>query len=75
MSIQVFEYTHLNISLNYSVFGSIFFLLTGFHGLHVILGIVALGLSLSLMRRGYLTVNNPLSFECAIWYWHFVDTI
>lgn len=73
--IQTFEYTYsLPFAINDSVFGSSFYLLTGFHGFHVIVGLI--GLFFFFMRVWNARVDMiNLGFEMAAWYWHFVDGI
>jgi len=72
---QAFEYTFLDLRINESVFGSIFFFSTGFHGLHVLIGTIFL--SVCLVEHFYyrVLVDQHLGLECAIWYWHFVDVV
>lgn len=75
---QVFEFTdfyHQGLTLQKNLFGSSFFTLTGFHGLHVSLGILML-LSLFIMsRQGRITKENALTVELIGLYWHFVDIV
>jgi len=72
---QLAEYEHAMFSINDGVYGSLFFMLTGFHGFHVLLGLV--GLSICLQRLGayQFTGNHHVGFEAAAWYWHFVDVV
>nr|YP_009544440.1 cytochrome c oxidase subunit III [Tremex columba]AYV97235.1 cytochrome c oxidase subunit 3 [Tremex columba] len=72
---QLFEYMNSNFSISDSIYGSIFFLATGFHGIHVLIG--SLFLLSCLIRMFYFHFNYKtfICFELAIWYWHFVDTI
>jgi len=76
---QAFEYyeayAHLNLKLTTGIYGSTFFMLTGFHGFHVTMGAVML---LVVMLRGmkkHFTAENHFAFEAAAWYWHFVDVV
>lgn len=75
---QAFEFTefyHEGLSLDSNLFGTTFFVLTGFHGAHVSIGILIL-LSLWVMaRRGHITSENALNVELAGLYWHFVDIV
>lgn len=72
---QLFEYFYASFSFRDSVFGSIFFIATGFHGLHVIIGTLFLIISITRLYLFHYSPNNILCFEFSIWYWHFVDTI
>ena len=74
--IQSYEYfVLLPFGINDSVFGSCFYLLTGFHGFHVILGTVALIICLIRHLKMHFTSTIHIGFECAAWYWHFVDGV
>lgn len=77
--LQGFEYFHayneLNLTLSSGVYGSTFFLLTGFHGFHVFLGGTMLAVVLVRMIRGHFTAEHHFAFEGAAWYWHFVDVV
>jgi len=77
--LQGFEYFHayneLNLTLGSGVYGSTFFLLTGFHGFHVFLGGTMLAVVLVRMIRGHFTAEHHFAFEGAAWYWHFVDVV
>nr|QCL17201.1 cytochrome c oxidase subunit III [Capillaria sp. cat-2018] len=75
ITVQWLEYESLPFSFTSSVGGAVFFISTGFHGMHVIIGTLALGVSLLLMMKNYFTVSSMLGFELAVWYWHFVDAI
>lgn len=73
--IQWLEYSEAVFTIADRVYGSTFFLMTGFHGLHVIIGSRYLLVSLV---RGYLShysVRHHVGFELAAWYWHFVDVV
>ena len=76
---QAFEYYHayheLNLKFTSGAYGSLFFLLTGFHGFHVIMGATMLTVMLIRMLKGHFTANNHFGFEGAAWYWHFVDVV
>jgi len=72
---QLFEYSTLSFTIADSFFGSVFFLGTGFHGLHVVAGILFLLVSLFRLVAGQLRSTRHLGFLFAIWYWHFVDVI
>lgn len=73
--LQLYEYISCPFNINDSVYGSIFFLSTGFHGLHVIIGTVFLLFCYLLMQKRYYTIKRHLSFECGAYYWHFVDVV
>ncbi|MEB4593568.1 cytochrome c oxidase subunit 3 [Candidatus Thiothrix sp. Deng01] len=68
-------HTELNLSLGSGIYGSTFFMLTGFHGLHVTLGAVMLSVILLRALRGHFTPEHHFAFEAAAWYWHFVDVV
>jgi cytochrome c oxidase subunit 3 len=76
---QVYEYVHayseLNLKLTSGIYGSTFFMLTGFHGFHVTLGAIMLAVVLVRLMRGHFTAENHFGFEGAAWYWHFVDVV
>lgn len=73
--IQYLEYIESAFTLADSIYGSTFFVRTGFHGIHVIIGATYLLYVLVLMLRRVLTYNHHFSFEAAAWYWHFVDVV
>nr|ALO64340.1 cytochrome c oxidase subunit III [Lasioglossum punctatissimum] len=73
--IQMIEYLEAPFTFNDGIFGSIFFMTTGFHGLHVMLGIVFLSTSLIRMYLNHFSKIHHFHFEAATWYWHFVDII
>jgi len=68
-------YAHYGITLEAGIYGATFFLLTGFHGLHVIIGTIILAVMLWRVVRGHFTPDNHFGFEAAAWYWHFVDVV
>lgn len=72
---QFWEYKNAQFSIQDTVFGSLFYLITGFHGLHVIFGIIFLTATIVRLRNYHFTVEHHLNFEFAAFYWHFVDTI
>jgi heme/copper-type cytochrome/quinol oxidase subunit 3 len=73
--IQAYEYFWAPFSMNDGVFGSLFFMLTGFHGFHVFVGSIFLLVCLSRQVNYHFTRRQHVGFECGIWYWHFVDVI
>ncbi|NDH09588.1 MAG: cytochrome c oxidase subunit 3 [Gammaproteobacteria bacterium] len=68
-------YTEMNLSLSSGMYGSTFFMLTGFHGLHVSIGTTILIVILYRLYRGHFTAERHFGFEAAAWYWHFVDVV
>jgi cytochrome c oxidase subunit 3 len=79
MGFQVYEYMHayrdLNLKMTSGIYGSTFFLLTGFHGFHVTMGAIILSVILYRVMKGHFTADNHFGFEGAAWYWHFVDVV
>ncbi len=79
ITLQVVEYAeayqHLDLKLTSGIYGSTFFMLTGFHGLHVTLGTLMLIVILMRVIRGHFTPENHFGFEGVAWYWHFVDVV
>ena len=76
---QAEEYIHayrdLNLTLGSGIYGSTFFMLTGFHGAHVLLGTIMLAVMWARTAKGHFTPDNHFGFEAAAWYWHFVDVV
>ncbi|UUM21422.1 cytochrome c oxidase subunit 3 [Mycoavidus sp. SF9855] len=76
---QGYEYVHayheLNLKLTSGMYGSTFFLLTGFHGFHVMMGALMLAIVLVRLMRGHFSAEHHFAFEGAAWYWHFVDVV
>ena len=68
-------YTEFGLTLHAGVYGSTFFLLTGFHGFHVTLGVIMLSTILGRVLRGHFTPEHHFAFEAVAWYWHFVDVV
>ena len=68
-------YTELNLTLGSGVYGSTFFMLTGFHGLHVTLGTIMLIVIWFRCARGHFDRDHHFGFEAVAWYWHFVDVV
>ena len=79
LGFQAYEYMHayqdLNLKLNSGVYGSTFFMLTGFHGFHVFIGMLMLLFITLRIMRGHFTPDRHFGFEGAAWYWHFVDVV
>lgn len=68
-------YNDLGLTLNAGIYGSTFFLLTGFHGAHVTLGAIMLTIMLVRIYKGHFKAEKHFAFEAASWYWHFVDVV
>ncbi len=68
-------YGELNLTLGSGIYGSTFFMLTGFHGLHVTIGAIMLAVMLVRAIKGHFTPEGHFAFEAAAWYWHFVDVV
>ena len=79
LGLQAYEYYHayheLNLKLTTGMYGSTFYMLTGFHGLHVTLGATMLFVILIRSIKGHFTEENHFAFEAVAWYWHFVDVV
>ena len=76
--LQAIEYTeayHEGLQLGSGIYGSTFYLLTGFHGMHVTLGAIMLTVMLVRAICGHFTPGRHFAFEAAAWYWHFVDVV
>ena len=73
--VQFFEFKNCPFTIADSVYGSCFFILTGFHGVHVLVGTGFLIVMYYRLKWGHFTLNRHLGLECAIFYWHFVDAI
>ncbi|ARU57279.1 MAG: cytochrome c oxidase subunit 3 [Pseudomonadales bacterium] len=68
-------YEHFDLTLASGIYGTTFFMLTGFHGAHVTLGTLMLFIMLLRVRKGHFTKEQHFGFEAASWYWHFVDVV
>ncbi|MDQ7091839.1 MAG: cytochrome c oxidase subunit 3 [Methylococcales bacterium] len=68
-------YTDMGLTLGSGIYGSTFFMLTGFHGFHVCVGAIMLAVVLFRSWKGHFTPENHFFFEAAAWYWHFVDVV
>lgn len=73
--IQAYEYSHAAFSFAGHIYGATFFMATGFHGAHVIVGTIFLLVCLVRVEAGHFTPTQHLGFEFAAWYWHFVDVV
>ena len=72
---QGYEYVHAPFAFKNSIYGATFFMATGFHGAHVIIGVIFLTVCLLRAYAGQLTPRQHLGFQFAAWYWHFVDVV
>ncbi len=79
LGLQAYEYHHayteLGLTLGSGIYGTTFFMLTGFHGLHVTLGATMLTIILLRSIKGHFTAEHHFAFEAVAWYWHFVDVV
>jgi len=79
LGFQAFEYHHayseMGLKLSSGVYGSTFFMLTGFHGLHVTIGAIMLTVMLFRVFAGHFDAEHHFAFEASAWYWHFVDVV
>ncbi|MCH7344373.1 cytochrome c oxidase subunit 3 [Pelomonas sp. CA6] len=79
LGFQGYEYAHaykdLNLKLSSGIYGSTFFMLTGFHGFHVFVGMLMLLFITLRLMKGHFTPERHFGFEGAAWYWHFVDVV
>ena len=84
VGMQAFEWTKLIVEegvrpwgnpMGAAQFGSVFFMITGFHGFHVIVGTIFLAVCLYRAQKGHFTPDHHFGFEAAAWYWHFVDVV
>ncbi len=79
LGLQIFEYSHayheMNLTLGSGIYGSTFFMLTGFHGFHVTIGAIMLTVIMLRCMKGHFTPDHHFGFEGVAWYWHFVDVV
>ncbi|MGA1349596.1 MAG: cytochrome c oxidase subunit 3 [Burkholderiaceae bacterium] len=79
LGLQAYEYIHayrdLNLKLSSGIFGSTFYMLTGFHGFHVLVGTLMLLVVWFRVVKGHFSADKHFAFEGAAWYWHFVDVV
>ncbi|GGP25617.1 cytochrome c oxidase subunit 3 [Silvimonas amylolytica] len=77
--LQALEYHHaytaMHLTLASGAYGMTFFMLTGFHGMHVLVGAIMLSVMLGRVLKGHFTPEHHFGFEAAAWYWHFVDVV
>ena len=72
---QVYEYSHAHFGFSDGIYPSTFFMATGFHGFHVLIGTIFLAVCWFRVRSGHFTPQSHFGFEAAAWYWHFVDVV
>ena len=73
--VQAYEYSHAAFSFAGNIYGATFFMATGFHGFHVLIGTIFLIVCLARAYAGHFSPTQHLGFEFAAWYWHFVDVV
>jgi cytochrome c oxidase subunit 3 len=73
--VQAYEYSHAAFAFKGHIYGATFFMATGFHGAHVLIGTIFLSVCLYRAYAGHFTTKQHLGFEFAAWYWHFVDVV
>ncbi len=73
--VQTYEYFHAPFTLSGGIYPSVFYLATGFHGFHVLVGVCMLIVCLVRARSGHFRINDHFGFDAAVWYWHFVDIV
>jgi cytochrome c oxidase subunit 3 len=73
--VQAYEYGHAHFGFSGNIYGATFFMATGFHGAHVIIGTIFLAVCLLRVYRQHFSPTQHLGFEFAAWYWHFVDVV
>jgi len=73
--IQAFEYGHAAFGFKEGIYPTVFYMATGFHGFHVIVGTLFLIVCLLRAIKGHFTPTHHVGFEAAAWYWHFVDVV
>ncbi len=73
--VQIFEYTHAEFAFSGHIYGATFFMATGFHGAHVLIGTIFLIVCLFRVYAGHFKPDHHFGFEAAAWYWHFVDVV
>ncbi len=75
MFIQAYEYQHSSFGFKENVYSSVFYMATGFHGFHVLVGTIFLAVCYFRTIKGHFTKDDHFGFEAAAWYWHFVDVV
>ena len=78
LCLQAWEYVHaydIGLTFDAGIYGSLFFMMTGFHGLHVTLGTIMLIVCFFRILKGHFSADNHFMYEASAWYWHFVDVV
>ncbi len=75
LGFQVYEYAHAHFKFTDGIYASTFFMATGFHGFHVLVGTIFLFVCWIRAQKGHFTPKRHFGFEAAAWYWHFVDVV
>lgn len=73
--VEYYEAYHHDLTLQSTFYGAAFYMATGFHGMHVLIGTIFLAVCLIRVGRGHFTASKHMGFEAAAWYWHFVDVV
>jgi len=73
--LQAYEYSHAPFGFGDGIYSSTFYMATGFHGAHVIIGTIFLAVCWWRTAKGHFTADHHFGFEAAAWYWHFVDVV
>ncbi|WP_020400747.1 cytochrome c oxidase subunit 3 [Kordiimonas gwangyangensis] len=73
--VQAYEYAHAAFGFAGSIYGATFYMATGFHGFHVLVGTIFLAVCLGRAYKGHFTPDHHFGLEAAAWYWHFVDVV
>ncbi|WP_343560284.1 cytochrome c oxidase subunit 3 [Kiloniella sp. b19] len=73
--LQAYEYSHAAFGFTDGIYASTFYMATGFHGFHVLVGTIFLFVCLQRAKKGHFTPDAHVGFEAAAWYWHFVDVV
>ena len=74
-ALQAYEYSHAAFGFSDGIYSSTFYMATGFHGFHVIVGTIFLAVCWFRAKAGHFTPEHHFGFEAAAWYWHFVDVV
>ena len=73
--LQIYEYQHASFDFSGHIYGATFYMATGFHGFHVVIGTIFLAVCLWRGKLGHFNKDHHFGFEAAAWYWHFVDVV
>ena len=74
-AVQAYEYQHATFAFTDGIYASTFYMATGFHGFHVLVGTIFLTVCLFRGLKGHFSADHHFGFEAAAWYWHFVDVV